>query len=319
MLLRATAFQLLVLARLVQSQAAPQNRVSILATGALLETLYAQGANTEGPAVARDGTIFFVDSPTSDARDPGRILRFDPRTRETTLYRSPSGQALGLKFDPGGRLVVAEYGARRITRTELATGRSEVLASSYEGRGFNAPNDLVVDSRGRVYFTDFGKPAEGFPQGFNGVYRVDSAGTIDRIVLDGGRPNGITLSPDEKTLYVGATRFDALGRRAVLAFDLSADGKATFRSIFADFGMTRYPDGMTVDSEGNLYVAVPAGSQTGVAVFNRGGDEVAFIETPGPATNVVFGLGADDSSLYITGGKSLWRIHLNRRGHSVQP
>lgn len=290
---------------------------AIVAAGSVVEEVYSGGSNTEGPAVAPDGSVFFVD-----AVGAGHIMKYDPRTRQTVTYRSPSGFALGMKFDAAGNLVVAEFansGGRRITRTNLATGKPEIVAALYEGKPFNSPNDLAIDERGRIYFTDYGfaAPHEVLYHRVNAVYRVDPDGTVDRITDHLGLPNGIAVSPDQRTLYVSAARIDITGRQAILAFDLSADGKATFRSIFADLGTAGYADGMAVDVAGNVYVALPRGPRFGVAVFSPAGREVAFIPTPKAATNVAFATEGTQNILYITGGASLYRIATSTVGYRL--
>ena len=121
--------------------------------------MYEGGHLTEGVAAAPDGTIYFSDITFTreTAMQAGHILRFDPATKKTTVYRSPSGMSNGIKFDAQGRMVVAEgadFGGRRITRTDLSTGKSVILAGLYEGRPFNSPNDITIDRQGRIYFSD---------------------------------------------------------------------------------------------------------------------------------------------------------------------
>ena len=267
-----------------------------------LETLYEGGVFTEGPAVAPDGSIYFSDiTASSKSSYAGHILRYDPRTRTTTVFRSPSGMANGLAFDRQGRLVVAEgadRGGRRVTRTDLKSGRSEVLADRFGGKPFNSPNDLTTDSKSRVYFTD---PryvgAEPVEQPLMGVYRIDGDGSIHLVVTDAGRPNGIAISPDEKTLYVASTD-DA--PHHIFAYDLSPEGNATNRRTFVDFGDAGYADGLTVDKKGNVYCGC---GPLGVRVFDPSGKQVRAIATPAEATNVeVVG-----DLVYVTAGGGLYR------------
>ncbi len=203
----------------------------------------------------------------------GHIWRYDPKSGNTTVFRSPSGMSNGIKFDAQGRMLVAEgadYGGRRITRTDIETGKSEILTGLYEGRPFNAPNDLTIDEKGRVYFTDpryIGH--EPIDQPVMGVYRIDPDGSLHRIVADAGKPNGILVSPDQKTLYVvshdnGLTDMGRVaegtkthpGRMALLVYDLAPDGSAVFRKTLIDYSPQDGPDGLVADVEGNLYVAV---------------------------------------------------------------
>lgn len=271
-----------------------------------VEKVYDGGVFTEGPAVARDGSIYFSDiTASSKSKYAGHILRYDPQTKKTTVFRSPSGMANGLAFDRQGRLVVAEgadRGGRRVTRTDLATGKSEVLADAFGGKPLNSPNDLTTDSKSRVYFTDpryVGR--EAVEQPLMGVYRIDADGTIDLVVSDAGKPNGVAISTDEKTLYVASTDDPP---HHILAYDLSPEGKATNRRIFVDFGDSGYADGLTVDGNDNVYCGCGA---LGVRVFDPSGKEIRKIAVPGQATNVEV---AKDS-IYITAGGALYRAALN--------
>jgi gluconolactonase len=270
--------------------------------GAQLETVYDGGVFTEGPAAAPDGSIYFSDiTASSKSQYAGHILRFDPKTKATTVFRSPSGMANGLTFDPKGRLVAAEgadRGGRRVTRTDLATGKSEVLADAFGGKPLNSPNDITTDSKSRVYFTDpryVGK--EPVEQPLMGVYRIDGDGSIDLIVSDAGKPNGLAISPDEKTLYVAATGEPPY---FIFAYDLSSEGTATNRRAFVAFGDKTYADGLTVDKQGNVYCGC---GNAGVLVFDAAGKQLREIKTPAPATNVE----VTPDSIYITAGGALYR------------
>jgi gluconolactonase len=219
---------------------------SVVVPGSQVELLFDGAFFTEGPAVGPDGSVYFSDITVTFQTDmqAGNIWRFDPQTGEASIFRSPSGMSNGIIFDLEDRMVVAEgadFGGRRITRTDLGTGRSEIVAGLFGGRPFNAPNDLTVDEQGRIFFTDpryFGH--EPIEQPIMGVYRIDPDGTIALVVTDADQPNGILVSPDQHTLYVAALsngRFGALppgmsafpGRQALLAYDLDSDGNATFR------------------------------------------------------------------------------------------
>jgi gluconolactonase len=304
----------------------PTGDPAIVAPTARLEKVFGNGINTEGPSVAPDGSVYFVDVPLSrdHPRQAGRIWRFDVTTGTTAIYRSPSGKALGIRFDQFGRMVVAEFadfGGRRITRTNLSTGDAEIVAALYQGKPFNSPNDLTIDEQGRIYFTDYGfaAPHEMPGQPVDGVYRIDADGSVARIITGVGLPNGIAISPNQQILYVTSGRFDFQGRRAILAFNLSAEGNATFRSVFALYEPgTVTADGMAVDVEGNLYATLFSRTgRTGVAVYSAEGVERAFIPTPEPAKNVTFGRGATAKVLYITAGRSLYRINVQKVGYQL--
>lgn len=306
----------------------PSDDPSIIAPDARLEKLFGEGVNTEGPAVAPDGSVFFVDAPvsTTTPKTAGRIWRWDPGTHEATIYRSPSGMALGIEFDAEGRMVVAEmsyFGGRRLTRTDLATGDSDILAALYEGKPLGGLNDLTIDAKGRIYASEYDAiaPHEVLHHRTPGVYRIEPNGSIERIIENAGLPNGIVVSPDQRTLYLGASRVDMFGLKAVLAYDLSPDGKAAFRSILVRYEAKpggESPDGMAVDVEGNLWVAVYSRTgRTGVAVYAPSGNELGFILTPEPAKNVAFGRGAERTMLYITAGRSLYRIPVLKEGYQL--
>ncbi|HEU5161611.1 MAG TPA: SMP-30/gluconolactonase/LRE family protein, partial [Thermoanaerobaculia bacterium] len=271
---------------LVLSPALAQPAGSIVSAGATLETLYDAGVFTEGPAAAPDGAIYFSDiTGSARSKEAGHIMRYDPRSGAVSFYRSPSGMANGIIFDLEGRMVVAEgadFGGRRVTRTEMATGRSEVLAALFEGRHFNSPNDVTVDARGRIYFTDpryVGREFIELP--VMAVYRIDPDGSLQMVIADAGKPNGVAVSPDQKTLYVASGDNGATGplpkgmaplpgRSAILAYDLAEDGSAKFRAVLVPQGA----DGLTVDRDGNVYAAI--GSK-GVAVYAPDGREIATI------------------------------------------
>jgi gluconolactonase len=319
----------------------PSAQEPIVPSGAKVELLFDGGlVLTEGVAVAPDGKVYFSDITFSHVSreksgqiEAGHIWKFDPETGRTVVFRSPSGMSNGLKFDARGDLIAAEgadYGGRRVTRTDMATGKSVVLAGLYDGRPFNAPNDITIDEKGRIYFSDpryLGhEPVE---QPVMAVYRIDPDGRVHRVITDAGKPNGVCVSPDQKTLYVvshdnGATGFERLpkeaplrkGRMALLAYDLSPEGAATFRRTLVDYSPQDGPDGLVCDVEGNLYVAVRDVTRPGIGVYSPEGKELAFVPTELP-TNVGFGRGRESRTLYITAGKSLYRIRLNREGYQL--
>jgi gluconolactonase len=300
---------------------APSGDPSIIAKGAELEVLFAGAFFTEGPAVAPDGSVYFSDITFSgrSGMQAGHIWRYDPETGETKIYRSPSGMSNGLKFDARGRLIAAEgadFGGRRLTRTDLKTGKTEIIAALYEGRPFNSPNDISIDEQGRIYFSDpryLGH--EPIDQPVEGVYRIDPDGSIERIITDAGKPNGVCVSPDQKSIYVvsndnGYTDLLRIeddapvhkGRMALLAYDLQADGAATFREVLVDYAPQDGPDGLVADVDGNLYVAVRDATRPGIVVYSPEGSELAYIPTPEKPTNVAFGHGAQSKILYVTYG-----------------
>jgi gluconolactonase len=315
---------------------APQISGQIFSSSAKLEKLYEGGHLTEGAAAGPDGAVYFSDITFTreTAMQAGHILRYDPATRKTSVYRSPSGMANGIKFDAQGRMLVAEgadFGGRRVTRTDLATGKSVILAGLYEGKPFNAPNDIAIDQQGRIYFSDpryLGH--EPIEQPVMAVYRIDPNGSVHRIITDAGKPNGVAVSPDQKTLYVvsnddGLLGFDRLpkgaparkGRMELMAYDLKPDGSATFRKTLVNYAPQDGPDGLVCDVEGNLYVAVRDETRFGIYVYNPVGKELAYLPTPDRPTNVGFGRGRDAKVLYVTAGGSLYRIPVEKAGYEL--
>lgn len=284
-------------------------------------------AFTESPVYHADGSVYFSDG----AND--RIMRSAPGAQASSrrvleVYRIPSGRANGLVFDLEGRLVACEGGSRRVTRTEK-DGRLTVLADSYQGQRFNSPNDIDLDARGRLYFTD---PRYGDRSGMEMgecVYRIDPDGKVTRVIDDLERPNGIAVAADQKTLYVVDNNNGSRGSRKVYAYELKPDGSTGGRRVIHDFGTGRGGDGMCLDSQGNLYVAAglnmpnpPAegGPATaGVYIFSPAGKQVGFIPIPEDVvTNCTFG-DPDLKTLYITAGKTLFRVRLNVTGHLLWP
>ena len=284
---------------------------AIVPDGAKLEKLWSEGSFTEGPAFGPDGRIYFSDI-------GNRIMAYDPATGQTRVYREPSGRANGLDFDPQGRLVAAEGantgGNRRVTVTEK-DGKIRVLADRWQGKRFNSPNDLTIDLRGRVYFTDpryvGNEPREIDTES---VYRIDPDGTVTQIITDVQKPNGIILSPDFKTLYLADSNLR--GHHHLLAFPLKPDGTVGPKRLLHDFGKDRGIDGMCVDVQGNIYGAAGSGKTGGVYIFDPTGKQLGFLATPESPTNCVFG-DKDRKSLYVTAGKSLYRIKLRIAGFAV--
>ncbi len=319
----------------------------IVPEGAKLELLFTRTARlnaglTEGPAVAPDGSIYFTDMPFGS--DPGMILRFDPATRKVTVFTADSGKANGLTCDANGELVAcegADSGGRRVARWNIKTGQSRTVADKYQGKRFNAPNDLCIDKKGRIYFSDpryLGDEPRELP--VRAVYRIDLDGSVIEITRDVEKPNGVALSPDEKTLYVGdhnngTDKIDPTapppkpGAMKVYACPLGPDGLVSGpKRTVVDFGAENGCDGMCVDVQGNLYLTCRSLKRPGLMVVDPAGKELAFVPT-GPAnqqpggepvgipSNCEFGIGPEASTLYLTIDKSLYRIRLKVPGCHV--
>ena len=285
-----------------------------------VETAAAVGF-TEGPTVDRQGNVYFTELVFQ------RIFRLTP-DGILSVWRENSNNANGLLIDPQGRLIACEgadsqrTGIPRkfkpqVTRTDLQTGTIEVLAGDYGGQPFVGPNDVTIDSKGRLYFTDL-------PGG--AVYRVDGAGQITRILAtpDIQRPNGIQISPDDKTLYlVEANQADG-GARMIRAFDLRPDGTVTNMRVHYNFYPGRSADGMSIDTQGNLYASAGMAqlrgtsetldTKPGVYVISPQGKLLTFIPIAEDyITNNAFG-GPDMRTLYVTAGKTLYKVRTDVAG-----
>lgn len=323
---------------------APEGDPSVLPPGSKLMRLWDGGCVlTEGVAAGHDGYMYFSDITfTSLCKDEsdlylqaGNIWRYDPASGDTTVYRSPSGMSNGLKFDADGNMIAAlgaDYGGRMLIKTDMATGKSYILSGLYDGKPYNALNDITIDEQGRIYFSDprYLGHEPIFQPGY-AVYRLDTDGTVTRIITDGGKTNGVLVSPDQKTLYVVSNDngfFDfqrltegeasAQGRHVLQAYDLAADGTVSNRRELVDYHPHSGPDGMIADVDGNLYVALRAENRPGIGVFSPDGDELAFVSTGEELpTNVGFGRGEESNVLYVTSGKSLYKIKMVKDGYQL--
>ncbi len=297
---------------------------------------------TEGAAVGCDGRVYFSDITFSAAKPSktprggllaGVIWAYDPETKETKAFRSPSGMSNGIKFDAECNMINAEgadFGGRRIIRTNMKTGVAEIIAGLYNGKPFNAPNDISIDEKGRIYFSDpryLGH--EPVMLGTMAVYRIDTDGTVHRIIADAGKPNGVAVAPDQKSLYVVSNDNGALdlfrlgegmkshkGRMALLAYNLEPDGSASFSRVLVDYAPEDGPDGLVMDTEGNLWVAARDAKRPGIIAYTPDGKEKAYIPTPVP-TNVGFGRGDNSHILYITAANNLYRIQVGKKGYHL--
>ncbi len=267
----------------------------------------------EGPAW-RDGWLYFSGE--------GKISRWKPGSVGPEVFRDPSGGSNGLRFDPRGRLIVCEAGNRRVTRTEL-DGSVTVLADRFEGHRFNSPNDLTMDSQGRIYFSDprYGK-RDTMEMDVEGVYRIDAPGKVVRVLgREVERANGVLVAPGDKHLYVADNNNNnAGGARKLWRFDLRRDGsvEAASRRLIHDWKDGRGPDGVKISSTGLLFVAGGLNAprppyetgvmKGGVYILTLAGKLVDFVPIPkDEVTNCAFG-GGDGKTLFITAGGTLWSI-----------
>jgi len=254
---------------------------------------------TEGPVWSREGFLLFSDVPNDN------VWKLVPGEKPA-LFRGQSNRTNGNTFDAKGNLYSCEGGARRVTRIDKK-GNLEVIADKFEGKTFNAPNDIVVRKDGHVYFTDpaFGNQAEGRQLDFYGVYHIPPKGPIELVAKPEGRPNGIAISPDGKLLYVANS-----DERNIRAYDLDNRGRASNERVLIS-GIDGPPDGIRVDEKGNLWVTC-----NGIAVYNSAGKKLHFIQMGETPANCAFG-DPDLMTLYVTARTSVYRIRLDVKG-SVQ-
>jgi len=248
---------------------------------------------TEGPVWSHDGYLLFSDIPGN------RILKRAP-DGDTEVYREASNGAAGNAFDSQGRLYTCETHSRRVTRTDKK-GRIEVLADKWDGKRFNAPNDIVVSRSGHVYFTDpaFGNQRDTRELDFYGVYHITPKGQLSVIAKPAGRPNGIALSPNGRILYVANS-----DERNIRAYDVERDGEVSNERV-AISKIDGIPDGIRTSEHGNLYVAAK-----GIAVYSPEGKLLTTISVAETPSNCAFG-DPDFHTLYITARTSLYRIRLS--------
>jgi len=285
------------------------------------------GFFTEGPAYGPDGNIYFSDLTfTSETNmQAGIIWKYDLQTGKTSVYRSPSGMANGIQFDNSGNMIVcegADFGGRKITSTDLSTGKANILTALFDGVPYNSPNDLVIDSRNRIYFTDPRYAGyESIDQPCFGVYRFDADGTVELIIADILNPNGIAISPEEDKLYVGCNyegdnENGISPQTDVFIYDLDEQGNVTNKKTFIDYPDEYGPDGMTIDKYGNLYVALRNESDPGIYVYNPKAKLIDKIALPEVPSNVTFGKKEDKHTLFITAGGSLYKINVLSEGNN---
>jgi len=278
-------------------------------------------AFTEGPAVDRDGNVYFTDIINQ------RIMKLGADGVLST-YRQSSNVANGLLIDADGRLIACEgatferpgvrlTGTPRVTRTDLKTGKIEVLAESYEGKPLVGPNDVTIDGRGRLYFTELNGAA---------VYRIDAPGKVARILAapDVRSPNGIQISPDDRKLYLVESNQGQGGPRLIRSYDLQPEGTVRNMRVLYDFSPGRSADGMSIDIQGNLYASagmnqLRGSSETldnkaGVYMISPAGKLLKFYPIPEDfITNNAFG-GPDMKTLYVTAGKTLYKLRTDIAG-----
>jgi gluconolactonase len=271
---------------------------------------------TEGPIWNKDGRFLLFSDMPGDVR-----RRWDEDNGVQEVMR-PSNKGNGMTYDADGRLLVCEHSTSSLVRIDpdgTGSGR-EVLASHYDGKELNSPNDVIVANDGSIYFSDpwYGRmPVFGVERdrelGFQGVYRIPpGGGDLQLLVDDFEQPNGLCFSPDESLLYINDTP-----RAHIRVFDRQPDGTiANGRMFFENIGSgvieEGIPDGMKCDERGNVYVTGPAG----VWVISPEAELLGVIEVPENVGNLNWG-GDDWSDLYMPSTTSLYRIRMKVSGNRL--
>jgi gluconolactonase len=281
---------------LCQITAAP-----VTAEGAKLEKLAGDFVFTEGPATDKKGNVFFTDQPND------RIMEWSVDGKLST-FMQPAGRANGLSFDRSGNLWAAADEKNELWKINPKK-KVQVILSEFEGKKFNGPNDIWIMKSGDLYFTDPYYKRSYWKRGEKEmkecVYFLPRKSSKPiRVVDDLKQPNGIIGTPDEKQLYIAD-----IGARETFRYEIQKDGSLSGKHLLCSMGS----DGMTIDSEGNIYL-----TGKGVFVFSPAGEQIQHIEVPEPWTaNVCIG-GKDRRTLFITASKGLYAIQLRTKGMDSQ-
>ncbi len=269
---------------------------SLVAPGAQVQKLVNDFQFTEGPAGDAAGNVYFSDIPNN------RIIKWS-LDGTPSVFLNNSGGANGLYFDQDGNLLACQGEARRLVSIS-PKGEVRVLADKYQGKKLNSPNDLWIDPKGGVYFSD---PRYGNREGMElkgeyVFYLTPNHKTVVRVISDMVRPNGLIGTPDGTMLYVA----DA-GAGKTYAYQINKSGTLAKKQLFAPEGS----DGMTIDNKGNVYLTNKV-----VAVYNKSGKKIDEIEVPEEPANVTFA-GKDNSTLFITARTSLYAVEMQVKGTST--
>jgi len=273
---------------------------SIIPDGAEVEHLTGGFSLGEGPLWHPDGYLLCSDC------DRDQIIKIDPVTGTEQVYLSSSGGSNGLAFDHQNRIIMCRMYERDIARLE-SDGSITVIASDYNGKRFNSPNDLVVRADGTIFFTDPFLYLSPLPQelGFDGIFAITPDGILRLLENSVVEPNGIALSPNGKRLYVNSCL-----PRIIYTFDIEDIATLTNKQVFTEIPSAEYLDGMKVDENGFLYATAP---RQGIWIFSPDGELVDKIDVSGKLTNLNWG--SDDyKTLFITSYTDIYKIELNTKG-----
>lgn len=294
------AVTLATLASLTPPHLAAADTTSVVAPGAKLEKIAGGFVFTEGPATDKDGNVFFTDQPND------RIVRWSAADNTCSDWMKPSGRANGLYFDKAGNLLACADEKNELWSIS-PDKQVTVLLKDHGGKLLNGPNDLWIRPDGALYFTDplykrgYWKRDPAMQQEGQRVYFMSAdRKSVRPVATDLVQPNGIIGTPDGRTLYVAD-----IGARKTYAYDVQPDGALANKRLFCELGS----DGMTLDSEGNVYL-----TGRGVTVFDKTGRKIEQIDVPeGWTGNVTFG-GKDRDLLFITASKGVYGIRTRVKG-----
>lgn len=272
---------------------------SIIANDALLVKVDSTYSFTEGPASDKDGNVYFTDQPND------KIIKWHANDNSLSIFKEPSGRANGLYFDHDGNLLAAADENNELWRID-SNGNVDTLLTSFEDKKLNGPNDIWVDLKGGIYFTDPYYQREYWTRtkaeiSEKNVYYISPDGKEVSIIASGFvQPNGIIGTPDGKTLYVAD-----IGGKKTYAYTIQPNGTLTGKKLFTNMGS----DGMTIDNKGNIYL-----TGDGVTVFNKKGEQLHHIPINENWTaNITFG-GKDQNILFITAMGAIYTLKMNVKG-----
>ena len=254
-------------------------------------------AFTEGPAVAKDGKVYFTDQPND------RIYVWDEK-KGVSLWSDDTGRSNGMYFNNNGQLLACADLHNQIVLFDKDK-KMRVVYENYDGKHLNGPNDLWITPNGGIYFTDpyyhrnYWQEGHKEVQDARGVYYLSTEGKITRVIDDYKQPNGLIGTPDGKTLYVAD-----INDRKIWKYDIQSDGTLANKTFFAPNGS----DGMTIDNQGNVYLTMGK-----VWVYSPSGELIREIEVPESPSNVCFG-GKKRNTLFITARTSVYTLKMNVKG-----